>query len=73
MSTSISNNTLADCIRGVGGTARIWAEGTQVYRAYTNKDHQSFIDNIKDLDNNKLGKAGSGGDLTVAFASLGVG
>lgn len=64
---SISNNTLTDCIRGVGGTARIWAEGTQVYRAYTNKDHQSFIDNIKDLDNNKLGKAGSGGDLTVAF------
>lgn len=67
--TSIADNVLQGCVRGVGGTARVWAAGTNIYRAYTNKDHQIFIDNIRDLDSNKLDKTGSAENLTAAFTA----
>lgn len=64
---AIEGNILTGCVRGVGGTARVWSAGTNIYRAYTNKDHQTFIDNIKDLDNRKLSTDGVGSDLTLNF------
>jgi len=64
---AIEGNVLTGCVRGVGGTARVWSAGTNIYRAYTNKDHQTFIDNIKDLDNRKLSTDGVGSDLTLNF------
>jgi len=63
--TGITDNSLTGCVRGVGGTARMWSAGANVYRAYTNKDHQTFIDNISDLYTSKLDKTGDAKDATV--------
>ena len=52
--TGISSLNLTGCTRGFGGsTASSWASGAYVYRAYTAYDHNTFIDNINELDTEK--------------------
>lgn len=49
--TQISGSSITGCTRGFNGTtARAWASGTKVYRAFTAYDHDTFIHNIEDLD-----------------------
>lgn len=66
----ISNLNLTGCERGFEGTtAKIWLVDSPVYRAYTKYDHDTFKDNIEDLDENKLDKTGGAENATVAFTS----
>jgi len=44
-----TGNVLSGVIRAVEGTAQAWANGTPVARFFTAKDHNTFIDNIKDI------------------------
>lgn len=53
--TTITGNTVSGLLRGLGGTtASVWASGTSVARNYTSFDHDRFIENIQDLETNKL-------------------
>ena len=46
-----SGNVVSGLIRGQSGTtASIWAAGTTIARYFTSYDHDTFIDNITDLD-----------------------
>ena len=53
--TGISGSTITGLIRGLGGTtASVWSSGTDVARNYTSFDHDRFIENIEELETNKL-------------------
>lgn len=61
-------NSLTGVLRGINGTVATAAEtGTAVFRAYTSYDHDTFIANIKTLDEGKVATDGAGDDVTVAF------
>lgn len=47
--TGKTSTSLTGCTRGVEGTAKAWGIGQIIARNYTNKDHDNFIDNIKEL------------------------
>lgn len=52
--TTITGNVVSGLIRGLGGTtASVWPAETDVARNYTSFDHDRFISNIQDLQNNK--------------------
>ena len=62
----ISGLQLTGCERGFDGTtAKVWLVDELVYRAFTKYDHDTFKDNIEDLESNKLAKTGNGSDVTV--------
>lgn len=42
--------------RGVEGAVRDWTQGETVARNFTNYDYQTLIDNVSELDNNKVDK-----------------
>lgn len=51
---TITGNVVSNLIRGFSGTtASVWDDGTAVSREYTSYDHDTFIDNINDLSENK--------------------
>lgn len=53
--TTITGNVVSGLIRGASGTtASVWTAGTVVARDFTSYDHDTFIDNINDLNSNKL-------------------
>ena len=53
--TTITGNVVSGLIRGASGTtASPWTSGTVVARDFTSYDHDTFIDNINDLNTNKL-------------------
>lgn len=53
--TTITGNVVSGLIRGSSGTtASPWTSGTVVARDFTSYDHDTFIDNINDLNSNKL-------------------
>lgn len=48
--TTISGQSLVGCTRGFGGTeAKAWQQGETVARCYTKYDHDTFIENILEL------------------------
>ena len=48
--TTISGQSLVGCTRGFGGTeAKAWQSGETVARCYTKYDHDTFIENILEL------------------------
>lgn len=52
--TNISGNSLTGCTRGFNNTnVKAWAVGSKVYRAHTAYDHQTFIDNLNDLNSSR--------------------
>lgn len=56
-----SGNVLSGLIRGSGGTtASPWSAGTSVARNYTSFDHNRFIENINDLETNKISEVNWG-------------
>lgn len=56
-----SGNVLSGLIRGTGGTtASPWPTGTAVARNYTSFDHNRFIENIQDLQTNKISEVNWG-------------
>lgn len=60
---SISGNVVSGLVRAQGGTtASVWPSGTSVARNYTSFDHDRFISNIQDLEDNKLASV-SWGDI----------
>lgn len=67
---AISGGKLTGCVRGFGGTtAQIWPSSTEVYRAFTAYDHQTFLENLQTLDTTKLAADASAADLTVPHAA----
>ena len=61
--TTITGNVVSGLIRGASGTtASVWTAGTVVARDFTSYDHDTFIDNINDLNINKLSSV-SWGDI----------
>ena len=55
MYTEITGNTVKLSQRGLGGTtASVWPVNTDVARNYTSFDHDRFIENIEDLETNKI-------------------
>lgn len=53
--TAITGNVVSGLVRGLGGTtASVWASGSEVARNYTSYDHDRFIENIVDLETNKI-------------------
>lgn len=44
-----TSNALSGCTRGIEGTAKAWNSGETVSRNFTAKDHDTFIENIKEL------------------------
>lgn len=66
----ISGLTLINCERGFGGTtAKVWQQNELIYRGYTKYDHDTFKENIEDLDNVKLSKTGDAKDATVTASA----
>ncbi len=56
--TGIGTGKLTGCTRGFNGTtARSWAVNTKAYRGFTAYDHDTFVDNISDLNTAKAAKA----------------
>jgi len=53
---TISDGILGEVERGKEGEVRSWATGTQISRLYTNSDHQAFINNIEQLDDEKANR-----------------
>ena len=54
---TITGNVVSNLIRGSSGTtASVWPAGTYVARDYTSYDHDTFIDNIRDLSTSLSGK-----------------
>ena len=48
---AVTDNVLSGCVRGVSGTtAQSWPSGTVVGRNVTSYDHNTFMDNITELD-----------------------
>jgi hypothetical protein len=70
--TDKTDNTLT-VQRGVQGIARDWDENTPIARNFTAYDHDAFINNINELNNNKVdkepGKGLSSNDYTSAEKS----
>lgn len=63
-----SGSTITGLIRGLGGTtASVWHDGTDVARNFTSFDHDRFIENIEDLESNKLDSV-SWGDILGTLA-----
>ena len=55
---TITGNVVSNLIRGSSGTAAsVWAAGTYVARDFTSYDHDTFIDNIQDLNTSLGNKA----------------
>ena len=55
MYTEITGNTVKLSQRGLGGTtSSVWPVNTDVARNYTSFDHDRFIENIEDLETNKI-------------------
>ena len=55
MYTEITGNIVKLSQRGLGGTtASVWPANTDVARNYTSFDHDRFIENIEDLETNKI-------------------
>lgn len=52
-----TSNALSGCTRGVEGTAKSWNRGETISRNYTAKDHDSFVENIKELSNKTIKSA----------------
>lgn len=52
-----TSNALSGCTRGVEGTAKSWNKGETISRNYTAKDHDSFVENIKELSNKTIKSA----------------
>ena len=52
-----TSNALSGCTRGVEGTAKSWNKGETISRNYTAKDHDSFVENIKELFNKAIKSA----------------
>ena len=52
-----TSNALSGCTRGVEGTAKSWNRGETISRNYTAKDHDSFVENIKELFNKTIKSA----------------
>ena len=49
---AVTDNVLSGCVRGVSGTtAQSWPSGTVVGRNVTSYDHDTFMENITELDN----------------------
>lgn len=62
--TGIGDNTVSGLVRGLGGTtASVWPAGATVARNFTSFDHDRFIENIEELEENKL-EGVSWGDIT---------
>lgn len=62
--TTITGNVVSGLVRGLGDTtASVWSDGTNVARNYTSFDHDRFIENIQDLDTNKIDGV-AWGDIT---------
>lgn len=58
--TGISGSKLTGCTRGFNGTkATIWAAETQIYRAFTAYDHDTFKANIDELQKTAATKQGT--------------
>ena len=67
--TTITGNVVSGLVRALGGTtASMWATGTDVARNYTSFDHDRFIENIQDLETNKL-SAVNWGDIGGTLSS----
>lgn len=49
----MTSNTLSGCRRGVEGTAKKWQTGELVGRNFTNKDYETLIANINNLNTGK--------------------
>ena len=68
MYTEITGNTVKLSQRGLGGTtSSVWPVNTDVARNYTSFDHDRFIDNIEDLETNKISGV-AWGDVTGDLA-----
>ena len=66
--TTVTGNVLSGLIRGASGTtASAWVEGTIVARDFTSYDHDTFIDNINDLDSRIIDTI-AWGDITGTLA-----
>ena len=66
--TAITGNVVSGLVRGLGGTtASVWGSGTDVARNYTSFDHDRFIENIEDLETNKISGV-AWGDVTGDLA-----
>lgn len=57
--TGISGNTLTGVTRGFQGTAKAWITSTNIVRTFTAYDHDTFKNNIEDLNTVIGGKAGT--------------
>ena len=58
---AISGNVVSGLVRAQGGTtASVWPVNTDVARNYTSFDHDRFIENIEDLENNKISEVNWG-------------
>lgn len=69
MYTEITGNTVKLSQRGLGGTtASVWPVNTDVARNYTSFDHDRFIENIVDLETNKINGV-AWGDVTGTLAN----
>lgn len=68
---SISGNVVSGLIRGQSGTvASVWGSGTIVARDFTSYDHDTFMDNINDLQMQIDGKTSEADEDDKAYTRL---
>ena len=65
--TAKTDSALSGCVRGLEGTAKTWAAGETVARNFTALDHAALIQNINEMERNKLNTSGDGSAVTAAF------
>ena len=54
--SSINGNILVGCTRGFQGVAKSWESGIPIARNFTAYDHNTFKENVENLDNEKADK-----------------
>ena len=54
--SAINGNILVGCTRGFEGVAKSWESGTPIARNFTAYDHNTFKENVENLDNEKADK-----------------
>jgi hypothetical protein len=65
--TDITGNVLTVTRAQDGTTAKAWDAGAAIQRTFTAADHQALIDNVGELNTEKLAHDGDGKDVTVTF------
>lgn len=65
--SSVNNNILVGCTRGYQGTARNWDVNTPIARNFTEADLNAVQENIRTLDETKVGKVEGKGLSTNDF------